>query len=63
MNVEKHTAAEVAPGAPDRASQTGLMALILTLYGPSEEKDAGKDRRTLTTGIPPGVFAASVRKS
>jgi hypothetical protein len=30
MNVEKHTAEEVAPGAPDRAAQIGKIALILT---------------------------------
>jgi hypothetical protein len=30
MKVEKHIAADVAPGVLVRASQTGLMALILT---------------------------------
>ena len=30
MKVEKHIAAEVEPGVPVRASQTGLMAFILT---------------------------------
>jgi len=30
MKVEKHIAADVEPGVPVRASQTGLMAFILT---------------------------------
>jgi hypothetical protein len=61
MNVEKHTAAEVAPGAP-RAARIEKVALILALYGPRREKDAGKNERTLTAGMPTlGVFAAKVR--
>jgi len=62
MNVEKHTAAEVAPGAPDRAARIEKVALILALYGPRQEKDAGKNGRTLTAEMPtPGVFVANVR--
>jgi len=62
MNVEKHTAAEVALGAPDRAGKIAKVGLILALYGPRQEKDAGQDGRTRPTGIPPGVFAVSIRK-
>jgi hypothetical protein len=40
MKVEKHIAAEVAPGIPIRASQTGLMAFILTYI-----RAKGRERR------------------
>src|SRR5882757_11401283 len=52
MNVEKHTAAEVAPGAPDRASRIEKVALILALYGPRREKDAGRTGGHLRQGCP-----------
>jgi hypothetical protein len=48
MNVEKLNAAAVAPGAPDRAAKIEKVTLILALYGPRQEKDAGKDGPTLT---------------
>jgi hypothetical protein len=52
----------VAPGAPDRAARIEKVALILALYGPRREKDAGKNGRTLTAGMRTlGVFAAIVR--
>jgi len=61
MNVEKHTAAEVALAAPDPAGKIEKVGLILALYGPRQEKDAGKDGRTRPAGMPtPRAFLLQV---
>jgi hypothetical protein len=57
MNVEKHTAEEVAPGAPDRAAQIGKMALILTyIRARTRERRRKRGTEARDRGSHPGVF-------